>query len=50
VLHTIKEERNILHTIKLRKSEVYWSHLAYELPLKHVIEGKTEGKKNKKKI
>ena len=44
MLHAVKEERNILHTIKQRKAEVYWSHLAYKLPLKQVIEGKTEGK------
>jgi hypothetical protein len=35
-------ERNNLHTVKRRMTN--WSHLALELFLKHVIEGKTKGK------
>jgi len=40
VLHTVKEERNILHAIKKKKANwigytLHWHHL-----LKHVIEGK----------
>jgi hypothetical protein len=31
VLHRVKEERNILHTIKRRKKKD-WSHLAQKLP------------------
>ena len=49
MLHKIKEERNILHMIKRGKTEVYWSHLAYELPLKHVIEGKIEGRRRRRR-
>jgi hypothetical protein len=39
VLHRVKEERNIVHTIKRRK--VNWTGHCF---LKHVIEGKIEGK------
>jgi hypothetical protein len=42
VLHRVKEERNIVHTIKRRKN--YWiGHiLRRNCLLKHVIEGKLE--------
>jgi hypothetical protein len=40
----VKEVRNILHTVKMRK--VNWiGHILYrKCLLKHVIEGKTEGR------
>ena len=40
VLYTVQEGRNILYTIKQREGELHWSHL-----LKHVFEGKTEGRR-----
>jgi hypothetical protein len=42
VLHRVKEDRNILHTVKRRKA--YWiGHmLCRNCLLKHVIEGKIE--------
>ena len=44
VLHRVKEGRNIVHTIKRRKA--YWiGHiLRRNCLLKHVIEGKVEGR------
>ena len=42
VLHRDKEERNILHTIKIRKAIDYILRRNYVL--KHVIEGKIEGR------
>ena len=42
VLHNVKEERNILHTIKRRKDNSIPHILTRNCPLKHVIEGKTE--------
>jgi hypothetical protein len=44
VLHTVKEERNILHTIKTRKANWAGHILRRNCLLKHVIEGKLEGK------
>jgi hypothetical protein len=43
VLHRVKEERNILHTIKGRKANWIGHILRRNCLLKHVIEGKTEG-------
>jgi hypothetical protein len=42
VLYRVKEERNILHTIKRQKAN--WTGYIFHrnLPLKHVSEGKTE--------
>jgi hypothetical protein len=45
VLLRVKEERNILHTIKRRKA-ISVSHILYgNCLLKHVIEGEREGQK-----
>jgi hypothetical protein len=44
VLHRVKEERNILHTIKRRKANWIGNILRRNCLLKHVIEGKLEGK------
>jgi hypothetical protein len=43
VLHGVKEERNILHTIKRRKTNWIGNILRRNCHLKHVIEGKIEG-------
>jgi hypothetical protein len=44
VLHRVKEERNILHTIKRRKATWIGHILRRKCLLKHVIEGKLEGR------
>jgi hypothetical protein len=44
VLHRVKEERNILHTIKRRKANWTGHILRRNCLLKHVIEGKLEGR------
>jgi hypothetical protein len=44
VLHTVKVERNILHTIKRRKAIWIGQILRRNCILKHVIEGKLQGK------
>jgi hypothetical protein len=44
VLHRVKEERNILHTIKRRKANWIGHMLHRNCLLKHVIEGKVEGR------
>jgi hypothetical protein len=44
VLHRIKEERNIVHTIKRRKANWIGHILRRNCLLKHVIEGKLEGR------
>jgi hypothetical protein len=45
VLHRVKEERNILHTIKRRKAS-WISHILHRnCLLKHMIEGKLEGRR-----
>jgi hypothetical protein len=43
VLHTVKEERNILQTIKRRKGNCIGHILRRNCLIKHVIEGKIEG-------
>jgi hypothetical protein len=43
VLHRVKEERNIVHTIKIRKTNWIGHILRRNCLLKHVIEGKLEG-------
>jgi hypothetical protein len=40
VLHRVKEERNIVHTIKRRKANLIGHILRRNCLLKHVIEGK----------
>jgi hypothetical protein len=45
VLHRVKEERNILHTIKRRKANWIGHILRRKCLLKHVIEGKLKGRK-----
>jgi hypothetical protein len=44
VLHRVKEERNILHTIKTRKADWIGQILRRNCLLKHVIEGKLLGR------
>jgi hypothetical protein len=44
VLHRVKEERNILHTIKRWKANWIGHILRRNCLLKHVIEGKLEGR------
>jgi hypothetical protein len=43
VLHRVKEERNILHTIKRRKANWIGHILRRNCLLKHATEGKIEG-------
>ena len=43
VLHRVKEERNILYTVKRRKANWIGHILGRNCFLKHIIEGKTEG-------
>jgi hypothetical protein len=43
VLHKVKEERNILHTVKRRKANWIDHILRGNCLLKHFIEGKIEG-------
>jgi hypothetical protein len=45
VLHRVKEERNIVHTIKIRKANWIGHILRKNCLLKHVIEGKIEGRR-----
>jgi len=44
VLRVVKEERNILHTIKQRKGNWTGYNLRGDCLLKHVAEGKIEGR------
>jgi hypothetical protein len=44
VLHTVKEERNILHVIHGRKTNRIAHILRRNCLLKHIIEGKIQGK------
>ena len=44
MLHKVKEERDILHTIKRRKANLTGYILHRNCLLKHVIEGKVEGR------
>jgi hypothetical protein len=44
ILHRVKEERNILHTIKSRKATWIGHILRRNCLLKQVIEGKIEGR------
>jgi hypothetical protein len=45
VLHRVKEDRNIVHTIKRRKAKWIGHILRRNCLLKHVIEGKLEGRR-----
>ena len=42
VLHRVKEDRNIIHTIKIRKAN-WIGHMCRNCLLKHIIERKIEG-------
>jgi hypothetical protein len=44
VLHRVKEERDIVHTIKRRKANWIGHILRRNCLLKHVIKGKLEGR------
>ena len=46
VLQGVKEERNILHTIKRRKDDWIGHILRRNCVVKHVIEGKIDGRIN----
>ena len=43
VLHRVKEERNIIHTVKRRKANWIGHILRRNCLMKHIIEGKIEG-------
>ena len=43
ILHTVKEERSILQTMKIRKANLIGHILQSNCLLKHVIKGKAEG-------
>jgi hypothetical protein len=45
VLHRVKEERNIVHTTKRRKANWIGHILRRNCFLKHMIEGKLEGRR-----
>jgi ribosomal protein L35 len=47
VLHDVKEERSILHTIKRRKANWTGHNWRRNCLLKHIIKGKTEGKRRR---
>jgi hypothetical protein len=47
VLHSLKEERNILHTIRRRKANWIGHILRRNCLLKHIIEGKISGTKRR---
>jgi hypothetical protein len=47
VLHRVKEERNIVHTIKRRKANWIGHILSRNCLLKLVIDGKLEGKRRR---
>ena len=47
VLHRVKEERNILHTMKRRKTNWICYVLHSNCLLKHVIEGNKERRKDR---
>jgi hypothetical protein len=44
VLHTVKEDRNVLPTVRRRKANWIGHTLRRNCLLKHVIEGKLEGR------
>ena len=44
VLHGAKEDRNILHTMKRRKATGIVDILCSNCLLKHIVEGKIEGR------
>jgi hypothetical protein len=45
VLHRVKEERNIIHTVKRRKADWIGDILRRNCLLKHIIEGKRKAGK-----
>jgi len=47
VLHRVKEERNIVQTVKIRKANWIGHILCRNCVLKHVIEGAVAGRKEK---
>jgi hypothetical protein len=44
VLHTVKKDRNTLNTIKIRNANWFGHIVRRNCLLKHVIEGKLEGR------
>ena len=49
VIHRVKEDRNILRTIKRRKADCIGHNLRRNCLIKHVIEGKVEGRSERKR-
>jgi hypothetical protein len=47
VLHRVKEERDVLHILKLKKANWIGHIMSGNCLLKHVIKGKIEGKKRR---
>jgi hypothetical protein len=50
VLHRVKEERNILHTIRRRKANWIGHILRRNCVLKHIIEGNISGQISRKEM
>jgi hypothetical protein len=50
VLHRVKEERNIIHTTERRKANWTGHILRRNCLLKHVIEGRIEGREEEEDI
>jgi hypothetical protein len=48
VLHRVKEERNIIHTVKRRKAIWIGCILRRNCVLKNIIEGKIEGRQGRR--
>jgi hypothetical protein len=48
VLHRVKEERNILHTVRRRKGKWIGHILGRNCILKHIIDGNIEGRSDQK--
>jgi hypothetical protein len=46
ILHRVKEEKKILHTIKWRKTNWIGHVLSRNCLLKHVIEGRIKGRRD----
>jgi hypothetical protein len=49
VLHRMKKDRKFLHTTKWSKAKLFGLFFAYEILLKHFLEGMTERKKGRGK-
>jgi len=47
VLHTVMQERNILHSVTKRKAKWFRHNSHRNRLLNHIIEGETEGKRRR---